>query len=74
MPKTEVRGGQIKDSTVQRDDLDTSTAGQAVVRKIVQGTGVTISSTGTDSGTGDVTINSSASSPSFAFLEKWGVD
>jgi hypothetical protein len=57
MARTEVTGRQIKDSTVQRDDLDTSTVGQAVVRKIVQGSGITISSTGADSGTGDVEIN-----------------
>ena len=57
MARTELTGRQIKDSTVQRDDLDTSTVGQAVVRKIVQGSGITISSTGADSGTGDVTIN-----------------
>jgi hypothetical protein len=57
MATTVVRGGQIKDATIQRVDLDTSTAGQAVVAKIVQGTGITISSTGADSGTGDVTIN-----------------
>lgn len=57
MARTEVTGRQIKDSTVQRDDLDTATVGQAVVRKIVQGSGVTISSTGADSGTGDVEIN-----------------
>jgi hypothetical protein len=57
MARTEVTGRQIKDSTVQRDDLDIATAGQAVVRKIVQGSGVTISSTGADSGTGDVEIS-----------------
>lgn len=57
MARTEVTGRQIKDSTVQRDDLDTSTVGQAVVRKIVQGLGITLSSSGADSGTGDVEIN-----------------
>lgn len=61
MPKTTIGGKQITDSSVQRDDLDTATVGQAVVRKIIQGTGITLSSTGADSGTGDVTINASAS-------------
>jgi hypothetical protein len=37
--------------------LDATTVGQAVVRKIVQGTNVTLSSTGADSGTGDVTVS-----------------
>ena len=41
---------------VQRDDLDITTTGQAVARKIIQGDGVTLSSTGTDAGTGDVTV------------------
>jgi hypothetical protein len=54
---TEITGKQIKDGTIRRVDLDTTTAGQAVVRRIVAGTGVTLSSTGVDSGTGDVTIN-----------------
>lgn len=58
MGKTQVRGEQIGDSEIQRDDLDVTTAGQAVIRKVIQGAGgVTISSTGADSGTGDVTIN-----------------
>jgi hypothetical protein len=60
MASTVIRGAQIKDSTVQRHDLDTSTVGQAVVTKIVQGSGVTLSSTGADSGTGDVTVAASA--------------
>jgi hypothetical protein len=58
MPITTIRGGQVTDGTVQRVDLDVSTVGQAVVRKIVQGSGITLSSTGADSGTGDVTVSS----------------
>jgi hypothetical protein len=57
MAQTVIRGTQILNNTVQRQDLDTSTVGQALVTKIVQGTNVTLSSTGADSGTGDVTIN-----------------
>ena len=58
MAKTTIGGAQITDGSVQRADLDTTTAGKAVVAKIVQGTGnISISSTGADSGTGDVTIN-----------------
>jgi hypothetical protein len=57
MATTTVRGGQITNATIQRQDLDTSTVGQAVVAKILQGTNVTLSSTGGDSGTGDVTIS-----------------
>jgi hypothetical protein len=57
MAQTVIRGTQILNNTVQRQDLDTSTVGQALVTKIVQGTNVTLSSTGADSGTGDVTIS-----------------
>jgi hypothetical protein len=57
MATTAIRGGQIQDGTVQRLDLDVATAGKAVVAKIIQGTGISLSSTGADSGTGDVTVN-----------------
>jgi hypothetical protein len=60
MARTEVRSGQIKDGDVRREDLDTTTSGQAVITKLIAGSGITIdSSTGIDSGTGDVTISSS---------------
>lgn len=58
MPRTRISGTEIQDNAVTRDDLDVSTTGKAVVRRIIAGTGVTIGSTGVDSGTGDVTINS----------------
>jgi hypothetical protein len=54
---TTIRGKQVLDGTIQRTDLDVSTVGQAVVAKLVQGTNVTLSSTGGDAGTGDVTIS-----------------
>jgi ABC-type uncharacterized transport system ATPase subunit len=57
MAITTVRGGQVLDGTIQRHDLDVSTVGQAVVAKLVQGTNVTLSSTGGDAGTGDVTVS-----------------
>ena len=57
MAQTAIRGTQVANSTIQRVDLDTTTVGQAVVAKIIQGTNVALSSTGGDSGTGDVTIS-----------------
>lgn len=51
------RGGQIADGSIQRVDLDVTTAGQAVSRKAIAGLGITLTSTGVDAGTGDVTIN-----------------
>ncbi|WP_394999739.1 hypothetical protein [Acinetobacter sp.] len=57
MARTVVGGAQVKDGSIQRADLDVTTVGSAVIAKVVQGTNITISSTGGDSGTGDVTIN-----------------
>jgi hypothetical protein len=57
MPQTVIRGTQVLDGSIQRADLDVSTAGKAVVAKLVQGTGIVLSSTGADSGTGDVTVS-----------------
>ena len=57
MPRTEIRNEQILDSEIQRADLDITTAGQALIRRVVAGTNLTISSTGVDTGTGDVTLN-----------------
>ena len=56
MAITVVRGGQVKDASIQRVDLDTSTVGQAVIAKLVQGFGIQLTSTGGDAGTGDVTV------------------
>lgn len=52
-----IRATQIADGTIQRQDLDASTAGSAVIRKVLPGSGVSIISTGPDPGTGDVTIS-----------------
>jgi hypothetical protein len=57
MSRTEVRSRQIKDGGVKREDLNVDTPGRAVTRKIVAGQDISISSTGVDSGTGDVTVN-----------------
>jgi len=42
---------------VSRDDLNTTVSGKAVVAKLIEGSGVSFSSTGADIGTGDVTIS-----------------
>jgi hypothetical protein len=58
MAITTIRGQQVLNGTIARADLNVSTVGQAVVAKLIQGTNVTLSSTGGDAGTGDVTISS----------------
>ncbi len=57
MSSTAVPTRQIRDGTVRRVDLDTTTGGAAVIAKAVAGTGISLSSSGVDSGTGDVTIS-----------------
>jgi hypothetical protein len=58
MPPTRIPGTQIRDSSVQRVDLDITTTGQAVIaRAIVDTTYLSMSSTGIDSGTGDVSFS-----------------
>lgn len=54
MGRTQIDTEQIRE--VQRNDLDVSTTGQAVVAKVLSSEGVAHSSTGGDSGTGDVTV------------------
>ena len=61
MPATTIPGRQVRDSDIGREDLNTANTGRAVATKIVQGTGMYITSTGADAGTGDVTINANTS-------------
>ena len=56
MPRTQLNARQILDGDIQKTDLDTTTPGQAVITKLVAGAGVSLTSTGVDAGTGDVTI------------------
>lgn len=60
MSPTEVTGRQVKDGSIQRKDLDITTTGEAVVRKLIAGSGISLSETGADSGTGDVTITATS--------------
>lgn len=61
MAETVLTGRQVKDGSIQKKDLDITTTGEAVVTKVVAGSGITLSSsTGVDAGTGVVTIDVSA--------------
>lgn len=55
MPKINFQ--QIQNNAVMREHINIEDPGHAAVRKIVAGTGITLDSSGVDSGTGDVTIN-----------------
>jgi hypothetical protein len=68
MARTQVRGGQVTDETIGRSDLVIATAGEAVVAKIVAGTGISLSGTGADTGTGDVTVTATGGGASDAVI------
>jgi hypothetical protein len=63
MAVTNVRGRQLKDDDVLRQDLNTTVSGSAVIRRVFAGVnaGISLASTGVDGGTGDVTISLSTS-------------
>ena len=55
---TQIRGSnQIISNTIQKHNIDTETENECLVTNLVAGEGVTISETGTDIGTGEVTIS-----------------
>lgn len=66
-PKS-VKGEHIADKSVGRSHLLTDLLNQSVIVRIIPGTGVTISSTGADPGTGDVTISLSPSALQWGLL------
>ena len=65
MAKTQPRGIQLLAGSVQRVDMDVTTVGNAVITKAVQGSGIVLSSTGNDAGTGDVTLNVDSNAVAF---------
>lgn len=59
MPRTQITGQNVGDGTILRSDLNTNIPGSAVTTKILTGSSsrISLSSTGADSGTGDVTVD-----------------
>ena len=57
MGNTNIRSRQIKDADILKADINTTTTGSALITKVVSGTGISLSSTGVDAGTGDVTVS-----------------
>ena len=56
MARTELKSSQVKDGSVELQDLNTTKTGKAVITKVLPGTGIELISTGADIGTGNVTI------------------
>lgn len=72
MARTQLPTTLIADETIVRADLNVGTSGSAVIRKLIQGTGISISSTGADAGTGDVTVSINSSSVVTSFNTRTG--
>lgn len=68
MPTTSVRSEQIEDGEVKRDDLNIAQVGQAVIRKLIGGTGISLGFTGADPGTGDVTVTATGEAEAVSSL------
>lgn len=57
---------QISSGAILKTHLNTATTGSAVITSVIAGTGISLSSTGVDAGTGDVTITSFANNTSWS--------
>ena len=60
MARTQQESIDILDGAIKRSDTNSTETGEAICEKVLPGVGVGISSTGVDSGTGDVTVNNTA--------------
>jgi hypothetical protein len=56
MARTQIGTTLIEDGSVRRVDINTTLTGSALITKVIVNSPLTISSTGVDSGTGDVTL------------------
>lgn len=54
--QTQIRESQIKDQAITRDKLNQDSTGKAVLKRIFAVSPLTLTSTGADTGTGDVTL------------------
>jgi len=57
MARTQVKGQQVEDGSIEKVDLCIDKPGASVITRVLPGNGIALSSTGIDEGTGDVTIN-----------------
>lgn len=57
MARTLIDADNIATGSLTRSLLNTTTAASAVIAKVIAGTNISLTSTGVDAGTGDVTVN-----------------
>jgi hypothetical protein len=72
MARTQIGTTLIEDGSVRRSDIDVATSGQALITKVLVNSPLTISSTGVNSGTGDVTLGLSTSNLVTSFNTRVG--
>ena len=72
MPRTQIPTTLIEDGSIRRVDINTTTTTQALITKVIVNSPLTISSTGVDSGTGDVTLGLSTANLVTSFNTRVG--
>lgn len=72
MARTQITGSLIENSSVLRSDINTTISGEALITKVLVNSPLTISSTGINSGTGDVTLGLSTSNLVTSFNTRTG--
>lgn len=72
MARTQITGSLIENSSVLRSDINTTISGEALITKVLVNSPLTISNTGVDSGTGDVTLGLSTSNLVTSFNTRTG--
>ena len=72
MARTQIPTTLIEDGSIRRVDINTVTTGQALATRIFVNSPLTISSTGVDSGTGDVTLGLSTANLVTSFNTRVG--
>lgn len=72
MARTQIGTTLIEDGSVRRADINTALSGSALITKVIVNSPLTISSTGADSGTGDVTLGLSTANLVTSFNTRVG--
>ena len=72
MARTQIGGSLIDNFSIGRSDINVSTSGEALVTKVLVGSGLTATRTGVDVGTGDVTLSLSTSGLVTSFNTRTG--
>jgi hypothetical protein len=72
MARTQIPTTLIEDGSIRRVDINTVTTTQALITKVIVNSPLTISSTGVDSGTGDVTLGLSTANLVTSFNTRVG--